>query len=75
MGNVNHITEGEVEFDYYLTLASILDEGYPSIPHVHCETFSNPRSPSDDISKQDESTPKECAKHDALLRVKEIRNE
>jgi len=24
-----------MEFDYYLSLARLFDEGYPAIPHVH----------------------------------------
>lgn len=29
------VNEMEVEFDYYLTLANLFDDGYPSVPHLH----------------------------------------
>lgn len=31
------VNETEVEFDYYLTLANLLDQGYPTLPHIHEE--------------------------------------
>ena len=69
------VNKTEVEFDYYLSLAKIFDEGYPSIPHAPFETSSSPWPPSDDIPKQDDSTPEEYAKTDVLLGVEKIRSE
>lgn len=59
----------EEEFDYYLSLARIFDEGWPSIDHVHDETSSIPRPHGDDISEKCDPTPEECATSDAPSRV------
>ena len=74
MKGVNHLI-GEEEFDYYLTLAKILDEGYPSIPHVHSSNASSPRPPTHDIPEKHDPTPEECATKYAPLWVEKIRNE
>lgn len=55
----------ENEYDYYLCLAKIFDEGYPSLVHVHSETSSSLPSPTDDISEKRDTTPEECATKDA----------
>lgn len=31
----NKVNETEVEFDYYLSLADLYDQGFPSVPHIH----------------------------------------
>lgn len=62
--NVNLDTE-EMEFDYYLSLAKLFDEGYPSIPHVHA---SIPAPPTHGISEKRDPTPEECATTDAPFR-------
>ena len=65
--NVNLDTE-EMEFDYYLSLAKLFDEGYPSIPHVHYASASIPASPTHGISEKRDTTPEECATTDAPFR-------
>lgn len=60
-----HVNETEVEFDYYLAIARIFDEGFPLIPHVHSEISSTLLSPRDDISEKCDTTPEECATNDA----------
>ena len=66
MSEVNHDME-EREFDYYLSLARIFDEGYPSIAHAPISSVSIPEPPTDGISEKCESTPEECATSDAPL--------
>ena len=68
MPAVNHLINEE-EYDYYLMLAKILDEGYPSISHEHSSIVSSHRSPTHGISEEDDSTPKECATNDAPFGV------
>ena len=50
----NLVNETDVEFDYYLSLAKIFDEGYPSIPHAHAEPIpeecANKDAPSEELS-------------------------
>ena len=65
--NVNPDTE-EMEFDYYLSLAKLFDEGYPSIPHVHCANASIPAPPTHGICEKRDPTPEECATTDAPFR-------
>lgn len=65
--NVNHDME-EMEYDYYLTLAKIFDEGYPSIPHAPCANASTPPPPTHGICEKSDTTPKECAVSDAPFR-------
>ena len=56
------VNETEVEFDYYLTLANLFDQGYPTLPHIHEERLSlDPldkkqyTSPSPEESGEDEA--------------------
>ena len=58
----------EKEYDYYLCLAKIFDEGYPSIPHAHSGISSSLPSPTYGISEKRETTPEECATKDAPFR-------
>jgi hypothetical protein len=67
MNDVNLDME-EKEYDYYLCLAKIFDEGYPSLSHAHSSTFSTPPCLTDGISEKRDTTPKECAIEDAPFR-------
>lgn len=55
----------EMEFDYYLCLARLFDEGFPSLSHDHEEVSSIPPSPTYGISEKRDPTPEECATDDA----------
>jgi len=53
----------EDEFDYYISLAKIFDEGYPLIPHEQSSIASNLPSLGDDISEKCDPKPEEHAKN------------
>jgi hypothetical protein len=67
MTKVNHDME-EMEFDYYLSLAKIFDEGYPSIPHAPISNASIPVCPADGKGEKCDPTPEEYATNDAPFR-------
>ena len=59
---MHKVNETEVEFDYYLSLARLWDEGYPTIPHVHdCISPTRPPEKTEGregrIQKQEEGAP------------------
>lgn len=58
----------EMEYDFYLTLAKIFDEGYPSIPHAPISNASIPVRPAYGKYEKSDPTPEECATDDAPLR-------
>ena len=64
----------EEEFDYYLAIANLYDEGFPSIPHVHCEADSTSPSHHYGITEKSDTTPEECVPKNApfVVRSKEI---
>ena len=68
MSNLVNPDMVEMEFDYYLSLAKLFDEGYPSIPHAPISNASDLRPPTDGISEKCDPTPKECATTDAPFR-------
>lgn len=51
------VNETEVEFDYYLSLARLFDQGFPSVPHIHESSQLDKQrslSPSPEESEEDE---------------------
>ena len=60
----------EEEYDYYLSLARLYDEGFPLIPHAHCENVLVSPAPHYDISEQCDNTPEGHAKNSVPLWVK-----
>jgi len=65
MQRVNKDEPVELEFDYYLCLAKIIDEGYPSIPHLFCPTYSVPVTPNKGQNAEGDKAPEEHATEDA----------
>lgn len=55
----------EEEFDYYLSVANLYDEGFPSVPHEHCETDSVSPSHHYGITEKSDTTPEECVPKNA----------
>ena len=49
----NKVNETEVEFDFYLALADLYDQGYPTLEH------SSPVSPTQEDKKESISPPPE----------------
>lgn len=50
-------SDTEVEFDYYLSLAGLYDQGFPGVPHIHESIQSDKQqgtSPSPEESGEDE---------------------
>ena len=68
MIQVNDVIDEE-EFDWGLSLAMILDEGYPLIPHEHFSNVSTPRTPTHGIPEKHHATPEECATQNAPIWV------
>jgi hypothetical protein len=59
----NKVNGTEVEFDFYLTLADLYDQGYPTLEHLHASPSSQSQtqedkkesiSPSPEESEEDE---------------------
>ena len=51
------VNETEVEFDFYLSLADLYDQGFPSVPHIHESTQEDKKesiSPPPEESGEDE---------------------
>ena len=65
------VNEMEVEFDYYLSLAKLFDEGYPSLPHLHETSEASLISPEPQIASEPcDPNPEEHAVSDVSSRVK-----
>jgi hypothetical protein len=56
----NKVNETEVEFDFYLALAGLYDQGYPTLEH------SSPVSPSQEDKKESISPPPEESGEDEV---------
>lgn len=63
MSSVNE--KGEVEYDYYLSLANFYDEGSPSSNHAPDETDLSLPSRTHGIPEKSDTTPEECVQKNA----------
>lgn len=57
----NQVNETEVEFDFYLALADLYDQGYPTLKHFHSSD-----SPTQEDKKGSISPPPEQSGEDEV---------